>query len=91
METTKEMFFRTSFPVEGDGDVVKDDDRAVRILCARRRTLEAVGSFRAQLKSPIMARLIRKSITMMETDETTTAVVVERPTPWVPPLVFIPK
>ena len=28
---------------------------------------------------------------MMKTEETTTAWVVDLPTPWVPPLVFMPK
>ena len=39
---------------------------------------------------PIMNRLIRKSVMMIRTEETTTAWVVERPTPWVPPVVRMP-
>ena len=47
---------------------------------------------RAQLpKMPIMARVTSRSTIMMNTDDTTTACVVARPTPCVPPVVFIPK
>jgi hypothetical protein len=37
-----------------------------------------------------MKRLMTKSVAMISTDDTTTACVVERPTPCVPPRVFIP-
>ena len=52
----------------------------------------AAGMGGAQLpKIPIMARVTSRSTTMMTTEETTTAWVVARPTPWVPPVVFMPK
>ncbi len=82
--------------VEGDGDVVEDDDRLsrVRAWLALREIgdCEVVGHGLFYLpKMPIMARLTMKSTMMMKTEETTTAWVVARPTPWVPPLVFMPK
>ena len=42
-------------------------------------------------KSQSITRLSRKSVKMIITEETTTACVVARPTPWVPPVVFMPK
>src|SRR6185312_16836710 len=41
-------------------------------------------------KMPIMKRLMTKSTKMMRTEETTTAWVVDLPTPCVPPRVFMP-
>src|ERR1017187_9596882 len=91
--------------VEGDGDVFELDygefDHGSLVAgrgdscgagsgdgCGHRS--EAMG--RAQLpKIPIMARVTSRSTTMMRTEETTTAWVVARPTPWVPPVVFMPK
>src|SRR6266702_548191 len=80
--------------IEPDGDVLKlDDGHVLRQFdgCGAGAG-NGLGHRQAQLpKMPIIARVTRRSTTMMNTEETTTAWVVARPTPWVPPVVFMPK
>jgi len=65
---------------ETDGDVVKRDDRR------RIRGLRGAGI----LRSGMGGRVSRKSKKMIITEEKTTASMVERPTPSVPPVVLMP-
>ena len=76
--------------VEGDGNVVEDDHRVGGRGSCRFDLRIGRGCHRYRPKSPIMKRLMTKSEAMISTEETTTAWVVERPTPCVPPLVFMP-
>ena len=86
--------------VEGDGDVFEFDHGefdhgslvAGRADGCGAGSGDGCGHGRVQLpKIPIMARVTSRSTTMIKTEETTTAWVVARPTPWVPPVVFMPK
>ncbi len=81
--------------VEGDGDVFEDDDRlrGVGGWSARVRFPGAMSAGMAGYlpKMPIIARVTSRSTMMMKMEETTTAWVVDLPTPWVPPLVVMPK
>ena len=87
--------------VKGNGNVLKNHNGLCRLgsgdpdICAVRRgssIIEVFGHGLGHLpKMPTIARLTIKSTTMMKTEEMTTAWVVDLPTPWVPPLVFMPK
>ena len=83
------------FGLEADGDVAEFDDRSRIVLRVEGCGAGAGDGFahgRPQLpKMPIMARVTSRSTMMMKTEEMTTAWVVARPTPWVPPVVFMPK
>ena len=74
--------------IEPDGDIAKFEDRpsGLRDRCAGVGAVEEVGVCH-QPKMVSMTWVTRKSTKMMSTEETTTALMVDRPTPSVPPVV----
>jgi hypothetical protein len=78
------------FVVEGERDSLEDNRRALS-GCAPfedRRITNCNGCH--QYNSVIINRVTKKSTAITATDAATTALVVERPTPWVPPEVRRP-
>src|SRR6185312_11325601 len=78
------------FVVKRERHAVKDDDRAAgpQGLIEKRRTRCLLD--RHQYMIAMSSLVTRKSTAMTATDAATTALVVARPTPWVPPRVRIP-
>ena len=88
--TVKEMSLRTGSRSKRDGDVRELDDWGCRARGPDGRGRVRELAMRYLPKMPIMSLVTRKSKRMMSTEQTTTAWVVERPTPWVPPVVRRP-
>src|ERR1700677_3802666 len=74
-------------PVEGYGDATQIDDRARALVRSLGRMCGSVAHVGKMERSTCV---IRKSTAMISTDEVTTAEIVDRPTPSVPPVVLMP-
>ena len=92
--------FEDLVAIEGDGDILEDNGQLARLgleaggrgfLEGSRHGTASSSKNGQRPKIPIMKRVMMKSMTMMSTDANTTACVVERPTPCVPPRVDMPK
>jgi len=75
--------------IEGDSDIAQRDDRA-RAGGRSREGRRKGGGIAHVGKTKSSKCVMTKSTAMMSTEELTTAEIVERPTPSVPPVVRIP-
>ena len=76
------------FSVKTDGNMIEDDDL---FLCSVEVVDAGLGDGGHRPKTVMKIWVMKKSVAMMMMEATTTAWVVERPTPCVPPRVDMPK
>ncbi len=84
--TSKVTLREDHFVVEGQAHLVEQHDGRVRLDQLNGQAGVGKGLASHQNRIEINSRVTKKSTTSTATDAATTALVVARPTPWVPPL-----